>query len=114
MIIVADTSPLLSLSIIDSLNLLPKMYKQFFICKTVWDEVEKYLMRESVFEHLHFLQQHVKAVSDKSLIPVFNELDRGEAESIALLRELRADALLIDDMIGRGYAETRTFNALVF
>jgi len=104
-IIVADTSPLISLSVINRIDLLEKMYTEFFICEAVWFETEKYLSNQNAFEHLHFFKAHVKGVSDKSLIPVFDKLDRGEAESIALLRELHANALLIDDMIGRAYAE---------
>jgi len=47
----------------------------------------------------------VVEVRDKSLVTVFTEIEMGEAESIALARELSADLILLDEKEARRIAE---------
>ena len=107
MIIISDTGPLISLSLIDQLGLLEKIYTQFYIPEKVWEEVKPHLLNQNRFTDLHFLQQHVKKITRPILSNAIELefIDEGEAESIVLLREMHADALLIDDMAGTLYAE---------
>ena len=107
MIVVADTSPLTALLHIKQLHLLNKLYGQVFIPSSVAAELNTLT---SFGYDTSFLKDHTNyticQASDTSFVKTLSEwLDAGEAEAIALAKELKADLLLIDEKLGRQFAE---------
>ena len=97
MLVVADTGPLISLIHIDRLDILLQLYPDFVIAETVYSELKAYKKLSGHKEALEAVGEHVKRVNSplgSSLLL----LGIGEAESIALTKELEADAFLTDDM----------------
>ncbi|MGD2088278.1 MAG: DUF3368 domain-containing protein [Candidatus Aminicenantes bacterium] len=108
--VVLDTGPVISLSIIDKLDLLTHLFDKILIPNAVWEE----LNRSEFFQHFpqikSFFEGRVKSISR------FNELilitDYGESESILLYKELAADFLVIDDKKARSFAEELEINCI--
>lgn len=103
MIIVSDTSPINNLAAIDSLYLLQKLYKTVIIPEAVYRELTdpSFPVAGAIeVQTLEWIQ--TQSVSDWTIIEALsNELDRGEAEAIALALELKATQVLIDERRGR-------------
>ena len=106
MIIVSNTSPILNLIVIGQLDLLKQLYKKVIIPEAVFGEISKLSFGLSDAEQLQALTWiEIREVTDRSLVEaLLPELDRGEAEAIALAKELKADLLLMDERRGRGVA----------
>ncbi len=106
MIIVSDTSPILSLAIIDRLDLLEKLYGEILIPPAVRDEIAV-LGDNQPGAHQVTSMKWIPTKSTGNPIVVtllLRELDLGEAEAIALALELKADLLLLDDRKARSIA----------
>ena len=108
MIIVADTSPINYLTLIQEVDILPKIYGRVVIPPTVREE----LVRASAPQLVRSLINHLPiwlevrsplAVPDSSLA----KLDAGERDAITLATELHADRLIVDEREGRREAERR-------
>jgi len=108
--VVSNTSPLLNLAIIDQLDLLRQQFGEILIPKAVLEElrVEEMLpgsnhLREALVEG--WLQ--VREVNNPSLVQLLQrDLDRGEAEAIALALLLDADWIILDERDGRRIAKS--------
>jgi len=103
--IVSNTTPILSFIKIDRLDILKTLYKEIIIPEAVYEELEegknKYYVNISNENWIKIF-----TVKNKSFVEQLEEeLDRGEAEAIALSLEISADLLLIDEKIGRKFAE---------
>ncbi len=107
MIIVSNTSPLTNLAAIGQFHLLRRLYSELHIADGVWEELNAGGQRwpgsdevaAAVWIHRH-------SVQDQPLVTVLQrDLDRGEAESIALALELRADLILLDEKEARRAAK---------
>jgi len=95
-IIIADTSVLISLSNIDELSLLAKIYKNIVITPEVSAEFGEKLPEWITVEE----------VTDKKKIRLLElELDLGEASAIALAIEEENSLLIIDERKGREIAK---------
>ncbi len=106
MIVVSDTSPILALAVVGRLNLLEDLYGTVIIPEAVFRELS---LAESEDPGVKAIRGSpwigVRTVEDKSLLEVLlGELDPGEAEAIALAKELGAELLLIDERRGRKVA----------
>lgn len=108
MIVVADTSPINYLILIQEIDILPKMYGTVVIPQTVREE----LVRPSAPQLVRSWIDHVPiwlevrsplAVPDSSLA----KLDVGERDAITLATELHADQIIVDEREGRRAAERR-------
>jgi len=108
MIVVADTSPINYLILIEEIDILPKMYGRVVVPQTVREE----LVRGSAPQLVRSWVDHLPiwlevrsplAVPDSSLA----KLDAGERDAIMLATELHADQLIVDDREGRREAERR-------
>jgi predicted nucleic acid-binding protein len=108
MIVVADTSPINYLILIQEVDILPKIYGRVVIPQTVREE----LVRASAPQLVRSLIDHLPiwlevrsplAVPDSSLA----KLDAGERDAIMLATELQADRLIVDEREGRREAERR-------
>ena len=108
--VISNTSPLLNLAIIDQLDLLRQQFGEILIPKAVLEElrVEEILpgsdhLREALVAG--WLQ--VREVNNPSLVQLLQrDLDRGEAEAIALALLLDADWIILDERDGRRIAKS--------
>ena len=104
MIVVSDTSPILSLALIGRLGLLRDLYNSIVIPDAVRSEIvasEQSGAREVAQADWIVVRSIEHDVVFKLLL---REVDRGEAEAIALALQLNADILLIDERRARHLA----------
>ena len=104
--IVSNSSPLINLSAIGEFNLLKELYGEIFIPSAVWDEVViKGKGQPGAEEVGNAKWVKKKLVANMSFVEVLTlNLDKGEAEAIALAKEKDAEILLIDDKLARKIA----------
>ena len=107
MIVVADTSPITALLHLQQIHLLGSLYGPVFIPVSVANELNSLI---SFGFNISFLEDKEKYIirqaADTDLIKMLSvHIDAGEAEAIALAKELNADLLLIDEKLGKQYAE---------
>jgi uncharacterized protein len=107
MIVVADTSVILNLCKIQHEHLLQQLFKRVLIPDEVADEFGWLTKTQKRFTGLTLPNWIEISAAPKSYpIEVIQaELDAGEAAAIALFLKQKADALLIDETIGRSVAE---------
>jgi uncharacterized protein len=99
MIVVSDTSPLTALLTIGQSDLLTKLFGEVVIPPAVKSEL---LRTHRVLP----AWLRVQALHDDAKAALYaRNVDRGEAEAIALAEELHADHLLIDERKGRRLAQ---------
>ncbi len=108
MIVIADTTPLNYLILIDQADLLPRLFGRVLIPPEVLSELQDPdtpgAVRTWVSASPSWLQvQPLQSDPD----PELDYLDPGEREAIALAQELKADQLLLDETEGRHAAELR-------
>ena len=105
MIVVSDTSPLSSLAIVGCLSLLKEIYSIVIIPQAVAEELTNSRDEDNRISSVLSLEWvEVRETTNLELVAFLrNEqnLDRGEAEAIALALELKANELLIDERLGR-------------
>lgn len=110
MIVVADSSPLHYLILIDQVDLLRSFYDQVILPNVVADElsapgspsiVRTWIERPPAWAS-------ITAVSTSQIASVTEDLDIGERAAIALAGAIHADLLLIDDAAGRAEAKRRS------
>jgi predicted nucleic acid-binding protein len=103
MLIIADSSALISLAVCEKLYLLEQLYGEVKVPKAVFSEVTQEDKQQA--ETLRsYLQNKVVDLDLTELLLDFGELGRGELEAMALFRKLRADLLLLDDKRARRVA----------
>jgi predicted nucleic acid-binding protein len=97
MIVIADSSALVALSVCDVLHLLEPLFGEIKVPQAVFDEVN--IANKPEAKALkQFLADKVTLVSLVTLtIEKSNGLGKGELEAIALYKQEAADLLLIDD-----------------
>lgn len=105
MIVVSDTTPLISLLKIGKINLLEKLFGQVLIPDAVFAELtsnEKFQLEAVQIRQAKFVI--VKSVANPSTVSLLRRatgLDQGESEAIVLTDESKADLLLMDEAKGR-------------
>ena len=103
MIVVSNTGPIIALSQIGRLDLLPALFGRIFIPQAVRDELIQCRAQVDAADWIE-----VDSISDTSTVDVLRErLDAGESEAIALAIQLNADLVLIDEARGRRVADSR-------
>jgi uncharacterized protein len=104
MIIVANTTPLIGLASIQRFDLLQKLFSELHIAQAVYDEAVITGREEGGAKHEVSTSTWIKTVSVQDRLAVqvlLDEMDLGEAETIVLASELRADWVLMDEKKGR-------------
>jgi uncharacterized protein len=104
-IVVSDTSPITNLAAVGQLHLLRQIYGQVIIPEAVFNELTAVGGNHpgAIAQQSDWVE--TRAVSNRILVNALQvELDKGEAEAIALALELAADLLLIDEHLGRAVA----------
>ena len=98
--LIGDSSALVTLAVVNQLELLEKLYDNLYIPQAVFDEVTQ-IGKPQSNKLRQFLQGKVKQV-DLTLTHL--GLGLGELEAITLYKKLDADVLLIDDNRAKKYA----------
>ena len=106
MSVVADSAPLISLAMVESLNLLPSLYERVHIPQAVYDEVVIIGRGRSGSEEVRVADWIERRTVSKLRIVrklMAENLDVGESEAIILAQEMNA-VLIVDDRNARRYA----------
>lgn len=108
MIVIADSSPLRYLVLIQQVHLLPVLFGTIVIPPGIVDELTRKATPPPVRFWMEHLPEWVAVRSPRVPLPIFpSVLDLGEQEAIALAEELAADLLLADDGAARREAARR-------
>src|SRR5260370_8199652 len=108
MIVIADTTPVNYLVLMEAVDVLPRLFGQVLIPPAVFTElkdpetpsqVRAWLANAPSWLQVQTLRSHPD--------PGLDYLDVGEREAIALAEELKADQLLVDESDARKEAERR-------
>jgi len=110
MIVVSNTTPILSLAKIGQIHLLKNIFGQVYVPKAVYDEITVHGKGKPGHDILvtadYISVKQVKSAMAVGLLKPY--LDDGEAESLVLAKELNADMLLLDEKkLGKLPAQTR-------
>jgi hypothetical protein len=102
--IIADTSPLISLAILDKLDMLQHIFSEIYLPEAVFTELT--IQNKPYAQKLTaFTRDKIIAVKNRALVQTFHEyVDLGESEAIALALEMQIETILIDDAKGRKFA----------
>jgi predicted nucleic acid-binding protein len=109
MIVISDTTPILSLIKIDYLEILEELYKKIIIPKAVYDELiinidyqdEIDIIKRCTFIQIENVEENLSVV----LLQRELKLDRGESEAIVLAKNINADLIIIDERKARRIAK---------
>jgi predicted nucleic acid-binding protein len=109
MIVVSNTSPIISLSSINQIELLKKLFGKVYIPQAVYNEIKS----KTSFGYNEVDQDlfKIEKIKDRLAVNILlNDLDLGEAETIVLSKELDASIILIDEKIGYDIAKSQDLN----
>ena len=106
MIVVSNTSPLTNLAAVGQLDLLRQLYGKVLIPQAVYGELTGSSGGQPGAVEVQTVEWiETRPVANHTLVTALQmELDTGEAEAIALAKELAADLLLLDERRGRAVA----------
>jgi predicted nucleic acid-binding protein len=104
MTVVSDTSPVTNLMQIGQLPLLQGVFGVVILPEAVYEELCVIPAQKTIIDQQNWLFVQ-KPADEKLVAELKKELDKGEAEAIALALELKAEALIIDELKGRNKAE---------
>ncbi len=109
-IVIADTSALISLALVRQIDLIEKIFGDFYIANAVWEELLKYEDLSIDSELIARFEKHVVKIKSSNYLSVI--MDYGESESVILYKELNADFFLVDDNKARIIAESLNVNCI--
>jgi predicted nucleic acid-binding protein len=103
--VICNTTPLIALSIIDQLALLEQLYGSVLIPTAVEDEIEAGKQGKAGFHAIQAAAWITTVpLEDPIRAALLSDLDRGEAEVIALALETGADLIILDERLARQHA----------
>ena len=111
MILIADSSALIALSVCNSLDLLEKVFGSVLVPEAVYLETTQPDKKEAQ-KLKAFLQDKVRHVEMHSYVFLDAFADVGETEAMLLYKQLSADKLLIDDQRGRKVAKINRISTI--
>ena len=111
MILVADSSALIALSLCNALRFLDVLFEEIKVPQAVFDEVTVEDKKESI-ELSKYLKDKIESVSIEDYVITDFSIGKGELEAMALYKRLRADKLLIDDKRSRKLAQLNGMNII--
>ncbi|MBE8232929.1 MAG: DUF3368 domain-containing protein [Endozoicomonadaceae bacterium] len=104
--VVSNTSPLIFLSKVDSLDLLSSCFSQVYIPEEVKAELGYQLLPKIV-------ETHPISSEGRNLVDLqYGILHRGELEAIQLAYEVRSELVLLDDLLARKKAKAMNMNVM--
>ena len=102
MLLIADTSPIISLMLIKKLYVLEQLFSGYLIPQAVWEELSNNAEIKVFQKELSNLSKKTKQIKYYFSL---SGIEIGETEAIILYKELKADYLLVDDKKARQTAE---------
>ena len=116
MIVISDTTPIISLIKINQLELLNHMFGDVQVPDAVYEELISNSRFQSEAEQILRAEYITKVVvEDKKSVALLRRatgLDAGESEAIILSDEIKADLLLMDELKGRQVAKQMGLNIM--
>jgi predicted nucleic acid-binding protein len=114
MIVIADTSPISYLILIDEVDVLPLLYREIFVPQAVFQELTSPDAPDKVRKWFRSRPDWFEIRELTRVVPVAlsDLLDKGESEAIQLATELNADLILIDELAGRRVAAENGLNVI--
>ena len=110
MIVVSDTTPLISLMKADCLRLLSPLFQEVLIPQSVYSDLTAnptFTEEASQIKNSPFIRVvTVKEQKSVELLRRVSGLDLGESEAIVFADDVKADVLLMDEAKGRAVAKT--------
>ena len=110
MIVVSNTTPILSLYKIGQLGLLQGLFNQVIVPLAVHKEISvlgKGKQGDGILDITNYI--HVKGIQNVLAANLLrSQLDYGEAEAIVLAQELMADVLILDEKKARKIAQANS------
>lgn len=104
--VVVNTTPIIALALLDQLSLLQPLYGAVRIPPAVQAEVMAGgANRIGITELQHASWIKLIPLQDPRRADLLSDLDRGEAEVIALAQEIDADLVIIDERLARRHAK---------
>jgi predicted nucleic acid-binding protein len=106
--VISDSSPLIALSRIGQLELLHGLYREVTLPQAVFQEVTQNGTGQPGADEVSAAEWILAVeVSDRPFVgSLRRDLGEGEAEAIALAVELKADLLVVDDLLARQVAHS--------
>ena len=111
MILVADSSALIALSLCNALEFLDVLFGEVKVPPAVFDEVTEEGKKESI-ELYEYLIDKIESVSMEDYVITDFSIGRGDLEAMALYKRLGADKLLVDDKRARKLAQLNGMNII--
>jgi predicted nucleic acid-binding protein len=106
MLVIADTSPLHYLVLIEHTAILPTLFERIFIPPAVAEELQRSRTPAPVRARMESPPAWLAIRSPhQPLVPTALRLGMGEREALSLAQELHADLALSDDLEARAEAE---------
>ena len=109
MIVISDTTPILSLLKAGCLGLLEKLYGNVLIPKAVYRELTEnptYAKEAEIIKASNFFSvTAVENIKSVHVLRMVTGLDEGESEALIMYDEQKADLLLMDEHKGRSVAK---------
>ncbi|MBV5301461.1 MAG: DUF3368 domain-containing protein [Methylococcales bacterium] len=112
MILVADSSALIALSICNGLNFLDALFGEVVVPQAVFDEITHDTHHVESTKLKNYLADKIRHVDLSAYIFLDGFADAGETEAMLLYKQLSADRLLIDDKRGRKVAKINHINTV--
>ncbi len=109
-VVIADTGVIISLIHIGKLDLIENVFGEYYIANAVWVELNNYDNPGFDRSKLAEIESKVRPIHSKNYLSMV--MDYGEAESVVLYEEIKADYLLIDDSKARAIAESVDINCI--
>lgn len=111
MILVADSSALIALSLCSALQFLDVLFGEVKVPPGVFDEIVKENKKESI-NLSKYLEDKIEPVNIEDFFVTDFSIVRGEFEAMALYKKLDADKLLVDDKRARKLAQLNGMNII--
>ena len=103
--IVCNSTPIISLLKISSLEIMEQVFPNVIIPYQVFQEIEIGKNTKHYKDLSKLPWVHIVKLKDESKLSFLIDLDKGEAETIALAKELSIQKVIIDERLGRKYAK---------
>lgn len=103
-LLISDSGPIISLALLDQLELLTRLFDDVRIPSAVWEELTEIRFSHDFSKIAAFFQSRViKIERENYLFPL--AVDYGESEAMLLYKQMQATCLLIDDKKARMVVE---------